>query len=57
MEDGEYILATVNMFGYESAAADMMKKIGYMEVISPPELRTTVKKELNRLYEVYHKSE
>lgn len=54
VEEGGYILATVNMFGYECAAADMTKIIGYAEVISPAELRTFVKDELNRLSEVYH---
>lgn len=45
----DYLLATVNMYGFQFAADDIMKIIRYAEVIEPIEVRDFVESELNRI--------
>jgi predicted DNA-binding transcriptional regulator YafY len=47
--DEDYIVATVNMYGYQFAVDDIMKIIRYAEVIKPIELRAFVESELSRI--------
>jgi predicted DNA-binding transcriptional regulator YafY len=48
-DDEDYILATINMYGFQFAADDIMKIIRYAEVIKPIELRAFVESELSRI--------
>jgi predicted DNA-binding transcriptional regulator YafY len=47
--DEDYIVATINMYGYQFAVDDIMKIIRYAEVIKPIELRAFVQSELSRI--------
>jgi predicted DNA-binding transcriptional regulator YafY len=51
--DEDYILATLNMYGFQFAADDIMKIIRYAEVIKPIELRAFVESELSRILLTY----
>ena len=48
-EDEDYILATINMYGFQFAVDDIMKIIRYAEVIKPFELRVFIESELSRI--------
>lgn len=52
--DGDFILATINMYGFQFAVNDVMTIIRYAEVIKPIELRDFVESELNRLLLQYN---
>ncbi len=52
-EEGDYIIATINMYKYECAVTDVMKIIGYAEIINPTELRAIVEKELENIIMKY----
>ncbi len=52
-EEGDYILATINMYKYECAVTDVMKIIGYAEIINPTELRAIVEEELENIIMKY----
>lgn len=45
----DYMLATINMYGFQFAVDDIMKIIRYAEVIKPIELRAFVESELSRM--------
>jgi predicted DNA-binding transcriptional regulator YafY len=47
--DEDYILATINMYGFQFAVDDIMKIIRYAEIIKPIELRDYVESELSRI--------
>jgi predicted DNA-binding transcriptional regulator YafY len=55
-EANNYIEATINMYKYESAKEDILKIIGYTEVISPAELRKYVEEELRNIIRRYNLS-
>lgn len=55
-EKENYIDATINMFKYEFAVNDLIRIIGYVEVISPEELRSYVKGELCNIIRKYNSS-
>lgn len=55
-EDGDYILATINMYKYECAVTDIMKIIGYAEIINPTELRTVAEEGLEKIIMKYKNS-
>lgn len=47
--DEDYLLAAINMYGFQFAVEDIMKILRYAEVIKPIELRSFVESELNRI--------
>jgi predicted DNA-binding transcriptional regulator YafY len=49
----DYILATINMYGFQFAVEDIMKIIRYAEIIKPIELRAFVESELSRILLTY----
>lgn len=55
-ETENYIDATINMFKYEFAVNDVIRIIGYVEIISPAELRCYVKGELCNIIRKYNSS-
>lgn len=55
-EDGDYLLATINMYKYECAVTDIMKIIGYAEIINPTELRIIAEEELEKIIMKYKNS-
>ncbi len=55
-EDGDYILATINMYKYECAVTDIIKIIGYAEIINPTELRVVAEEDLEKIIMKYKKS-
>lgn len=52
-EEEDYILATINMYGFQFAIEDIMKIIQNAEVIKPIELRDFVESELSRMLSKY----
>ena len=52
-EENDYIIATVNMYEYESACCDIMNIIGNVEVLKPNELRDFVKTRLKHIIKMY----
>jgi predicted DNA-binding transcriptional regulator YafY len=49
----DYIIVTINMYGFQFAVDDIMKLIRYAEIIKPIELRTFVESELSRILLMY----
>ena len=54
-EDINHIEATINMFKYEFAKYDILKIIGYVEVLKPAELRKYVEEELSNILRKYNR--
>lgn len=54
-EDGNYLLATINMYGYEFAINTILKMIRDVEVIGPLELKVSIAKELDNIIKRYKK--
>ncbi|WP_339187239.1 MULTISPECIES: WYL domain-containing protein [unclassified Paenibacillus] len=52
-EEGDAFILKVNMFGYESACANIWSIIGHSEIIEPLELRQYVKGQLSFLQGIY----
>lgn len=52
-EDGDNIFASVNMYDYEYAAANIMKIADLAEVISPLELRAFIMDKINSIIKIY----
>lgn len=52
-EEKDYVEATLNMYHYETATEDILKFIGYVEVIEPVELRKFVEERLNHMVKKY----
>lgn len=52
-EEKDYVEASINMYHYETAAEDILKIIGYAEVLEPVELRTFVVERLNHMAKKY----
>jgi exosome complex RNA-binding protein Csl4 len=55
-EDGDYVLAKINMYKYECAVIDILKIIGYAEIINPAELRAAAEQELEKIIVKYKNS-
>lgn len=51
--NGNGLLATVNMFGFEAACRDVLDMIGHVEIIGPNELRQFVRDQLARIQGIY----
>jgi predicted DNA-binding transcriptional regulator YafY len=51
--ENDYMLVTINMYGFQFAINDIMKIIRYAEVIMPIELRAFVERELSRILLTY----
>lgn len=52
-EEGDAFILKVNMFGYESACANIWSIIGHSEIMEPLELRQYVKGQLSFLQGIY----
>ncbi len=52
-EEKDYVEASINMYQYEIATEDILKIIGYVEVIEPIELRIYVEEILSRMAKKY----
>lgn len=55
MEEKDYIIATINMHGYESACDEVMDIIGKAEILEPKELRSFAKNKLKDIVGLYEK--
>lgn len=53
-EANNYLEATINMYKYDFAKEDILKIIGYVEVLSPEELRSYVEEELCNIIRRYN---
>lgn len=51
--DGNDLILTVNMDGYEAACRDVLELISYVEIIEPALLRQFVKEQINRIQQLY----
>lgn len=52
-EEGDAFILKVNMFGYESACANVWCIMGHSEIMEPLELRQYVKGQLSFLQGIY----